>query len=297
MSKICKKLVALICAVVLLAGFCSFPVSAASRLNVKSRSLSGASATVLTCTQIPLYIDNEFIGSGIVINSVPYVPLRAFTECMLQDSCESMWDQKTGTATIISDVLVLSVKTDECYMTANDRYYYLTDRVYNINGTIIVPLRVMATIFSLGLSLDEEKWSIRIDTGNICIPTPGTQYYDEEDLYWLSRVISSEAGNQSMEGMIGVGNVVLNRVRDERESFGSSVYDVIFQPGQFDVVRTGAIYSDPRDSAVVAAKLCLEGYNTVGNSRWFVNPTIGQTSWFDIYTTYEVTIGDHIFYS
>ena len=297
MSKNCKKLFALLCAAVLFVSLWCPPVFAAGRTYGKTGGLSKSSPTVLRCTAIPLYIDNDYLGSGIVVNSVPYVPLLAFTECILQDNCEAIWDQESGTATIMSDVLVLNVTTDECYMTANDRYYYLSDAVYNVNGTILVPLRVMAQVFSLELELDQEAWNIRIDTGNICVPLPGDQFYDETDLYWLSRVISSEAGNQSMEGMIGVGNVVLNRVRDERGSFGKTVADVIFQPGQFDVVPSGTIYNQPRERAVIAAKLCLEGYNTVGASRWFVNPEIGQTSWFDMYRTYEVTIGDHLFYS
>ena len=295
MSKRYHKLIPLVFAAALLTACFSFSVSA-EQPQIKT-PLNRTSQKVLSCTLIPLFIDDEYIGSGIVVNSVPFVPLLAFTECMLQDDCDSAWEQETGTATITSDVLSMRLRTDQRYMTANDRYYYLGDRVYNINGTIMVPLRVMAHIFSLELEPDTEAWNIRIDTGNICIPAPGDTFYDEEDLYWLSRVISSEAGNQSMEGMIGVGNVVLNRVRDERGAYGNSVMEVIFQPGQFDVVRTGAIYNDPREIAVIAAKLCLEGYNTVGGSCWFVNPEIGKTTWFDLYRTYEVTIGDHIFYS
>ena len=296
MSKYGKKLFALICAVVLFVCSICTPALAVTVLSSKPPSTVKTS-NILTCTQIPLYIDKEYIGDGMVVGSVPYVPLRAFTECMLQDSCESDWDQETGTATIRSDVLVLKLKIGECYMTANDRYLYLSDSVYNVNGTIIVPLRIMAQVFCLDLELDREDWKITIDTGNICVPVSGDRFYDETDLYWLSRVISSEAGNQSMEGMIGVGNVVLNRKNDSHSYFGDSISEVIFQAGQFDVVRTGAIYDEPREIAVIAAKLCLEGYNTVGAARWFVNPDIGQTAWFDQHRTYVTTIGDHLFYA
>ena len=34
-----------------------------------------------------------------------------------------------------------------------------------------------------------------------------------EGLFWLSRIIQAESGNQPLEGRMAVGNVVLNRVR------------------------------------------------------------------------------------
>jgi N-acetylmuramoyl-L-alanine amidase len=44
----------------------------------------------------------------------------------------------------------------------------------------------------------------------------GDTWYDEEDLYWLSRIISAEARGESLEGQIAVGNVVLNRMKSDR---------------------------------------------------------------------------------
>ena len=48
----------------------------------------------------------------------------------------------------------------------------------------------------------------------------------------LAQIIQSEAGGESTEGMIAVGNVVLNRVLN-RHKFGSTVAEVITAPGQF----------------------------------------------------------------
>jgi N-acetylmuramoyl-L-alanine amidase len=123
-------------------------------------------------------------------------------------------------------------------------------------------------------------------------------YYDEDSLYWLSHIINAEAGNQSLEGMIGVGNVVLNRVKDP--SCPDSVYGVIFDNRygvQFSPTVNGTIYDDPNDMSVAAAKICLEGYKLVGDSLFFVNPEIGLSSWFVSTRTYVATIGDHAFYA
>ena len=251
---------------------------------------------MLECAEIPLYIDSEWIGAGYVIDAVPYVPLLSFTEQLLQERCESLWNQKTGTATITINALTLNVTADKHYISANGRYYYLTGGAYNVNGTILVPLTALAKIFSLGLSVDRTAWRLQIDLGNIQLPEPGEEFYDEEDLYWLSRVISAEAQGQPLEGMIGVGAVVINRVKDRSGQYENNIHDVIFQDGQFDVVELETIFDDPVEEAVIAAKLCLEGYNTVGDSLWFVNPQKASTRWFDLNHAYVTTIADHLFY-
>ena len=294
MRRTYMKLLASLCTAALLIGNAAFPVLAAER----SHSARSTEPKVLFCTEIPLYIDSKTcIGSGIVVNSVVYVPLLAFTEYMLPGACEVDWDQETGTARIVSDSFDLSLSTGSPFMSVNERCFWLEDGVYNINGTIVVPLRALARVFGLKLDPDSRRWSMQIDVSESRLPESGTEVYDADSLYWLSRVISAEARNQPIEGMIGVGNVVLNRASDDSGLFEDTVEDVIFQSGQFDVVRNGTIYAEPTDSAVLAAKLCLEGYNTVGDSLWFVNPYIGPAWWFNLHTNYEITIGEHAFYT
>ena len=98
--------------------------------------------------------------------------------------------------------------------------------------------------------------------------------------------------------MTGVGNVVLNRVANP--TCPDTVYDVIFDDRygvQFSVTETGAIFMEPTEEAVLAAKMCLEGYNPVGDSLFFVNPVIGASSWFSSTRTYVASIGEHDFYA
>ena len=66
---------------------------------------------------------------------------------------------------------------------------------------------------------------------------------------------------------------------------------------QFSPVETGGIYAEPNELSVIAAKLCLEGYNVAGDSLYFVNPATGSTSWFRETRTFVVTLGDHDFYA
>ena len=58
--------------------------------------------------------------------------------------------------------------------------------------------------------------------------------YSADDFYELSHVIQAEAGYTYWDMMIGVGSVVLNRVKSD--SFPNTVYEVIHQPGQYSTV-------------------------------------------------------------
>ena len=292
MSKLTKRLFALVCAFLLFAGLC-----APSGLAFDLIAAADASAEVLPCCDIPLYINDSFLGSGILVDSTTLVPFRTFTEALLQKDCSVTWDQETGTAVLTAEGLTITLTMDDGYMVANGRYIYLEDRVYNINGTIVVPIRELSRIFGAEVEWNGEDRSVSIDADELRLLEPGDTFYSEEDLYWLSHVIYSESGNQPLRGMIGVGNVVLNRAADESGLFGKGIEGVIFYPGQFDVVPAGTIWMEPSEKAVVAAKLCLEGYNTVGDAKWFVNPAIGSTRWFRTYKTLAVSIADHDFYS
>lgn len=61
----------------------------------------------------------------------------------------------------------------------------------------------------------------------------------EEDLLLLASCVEAEAGNQPLLGKRLVADVILNRVDSER--FPDTISGVIRQPGQFSVVRNGAL--------------------------------------------------------
>jgi N-acetylmuramoyl-L-alanine amidase len=102
-----------------------------------------------------------------------------------------------------------------------------------------------------------------------------------------------------MDGQIAVGNVVLNRVADER--FPNSVKEVVFDRrggvAQFSPTADGRISLTPDEDAELAAKLAFEGYDPVGESLYFINPSACNASWFNSRLTYTATIGDHVFYA
>ena len=125
----------------------------------------------------------------------------------------------------------------------------------------------------------------------VCTPV-AEGVYDEESLYWLSRAIFSESGNQPMNGRIAVGTVILNRVANE--AFPNTVKEVVFAPNQFSPVAIGTIYRDPDEDSIVAAKLCFDGTREAGESLYFNTTTM--YSWADQSRELVCTIGGHNFY-
>ena len=186
------------------------------------------------------------------------------------------------------------------YLVANDRYLYVKNGLTSIDGELAAPVRVLAEIYNLDVGFDNETdcvYLTRQEDADAYLES-GDTYYNGDTLYWLSRIIYAESGNQSLAGQIGVGNVVLNRVASPL--FPDSVFEVIFDRSygvQFSPVENGSIYSVPDDEAVVAAKLALDGANTVGESLYFVNPYIGAGGWFAANLSYVTSIGDHVFYA
>ena len=113
----------------------------------------------------------------------------------------------------------------------------------------------------------------------------------------LSRIISAESRGEPLEGQIAVGNVVLNRVASA--DFPDTIYGVIFDDrwgGQFTPVRNGTIYQEPSARSVEAARLCLSGANTAGESLYFLAPALATNHWVMENRTHVVTIGSHWFY-
>ncbi|MBQ5361976.1 MAG: cell wall hydrolase [Clostridia bacterium] len=138
-------------------------------------------------------------------------------------------------------------------------------------------------------------WNVTFSQAKGMVKTDAA--YDYEDLYWLARIISAEAKGESFTGQIGVGTVVLNRVRSRK--FPGTVKGVVFDRKygtQFTPVANGTIYQTPTESAVIAAKMCLDGYTLSDSVLYFVNPRIATSSWIQNNRKYAFRIGNHDFY-
>ena len=117
---------------------------------------------------------------------------------------------------------------------------------------------------------EEEKAKRTKNLGAIAAST------DEVTL--LAALIQSESGNQPYEGQLGVGAVVMNRVRSG--SYPNTIQGVISAPGQFGPAATGKVSailaSGPKASCMQAAQAAINGETTVGTATHFRSVSSGM---------------------
>ena len=167
-------------------------------------------------------------------------------------------------------------------------------------GELCLPLGALCKLFSLEAARQEDG-SLALSTEHAALLSAGADWYElnfpADDVYWLSHIIAAEARFEPLDGQIGVGNVVMNRVRDPR--FPGDVFGVIYDTEhtiQFEPIALGGIREEPGEQAMIAACLVLEGADTVGDSLYFVNPASGS-GWFDANLELVAVIGNHNFYA
>ena len=122
-------------------------------------------------------------------------------------------------------------------------------------------------------------------------------YYDYEDLYWLSRIISAESRGESIEGKLAVGTVVMNRT--DHKNYPDTIKGVVFDDKyavQFTPTANGSIYYDPTDESIFAAKIILEGYRIDEEIIYFVDTKVSPNSWVELNNKFVFKIGCHSFF-
>lgn len=95
--------------------------------------------------------------------------------------------------------------------------------------------------------------------------------YSGSDLDLMAAIIECEAGGESYEGKIGVGAVIMNRMRSSQ--FPNTLSEVIYQSGQFSPVASGKLASvlsrGVNQDCYDAARDVFAGANTIGDCLFF----------------------------
>ena len=248
-------------------------------------TVTGAGAAQVAVDDVLLAPEQGWVEDG-----TSYITLRAFAE---MTGAEITWDGNR--AGLDSQWLELTARPGELYITANGRVWYVEGGVQAPEGTMYLPLRLLAQVSGMTLGWDGERNTARLDTKTR--QTPEQEEWNEEDLYWLSRIISAESRGEPLLGQIAVGNVVLNRVASSQ--YPNTVREVVFDRKygtQFEPVDNGTVHMEPTASAVLAARLCLNGASVVGDCLYFFAPELSAGSWIVQNRPYYTTIGCHRFY-
>ena len=249
---------------------------------------------------VALTIDGELTawesGSPRLVEGITYVPLREF--CSYMGEFTISWSDTDRSAQVKSAGLEITAQEGLPYIIVNERVFFGGGRVFIDRGVLYVPVRTVAKAYGTPVS-----WEVSDGHGHVALTRTGVRaehadaVYDSEVLYWLSRIISAESRGESLTGQIAVGNVVLNRVRNEQ--FPNSVYDVIFDTRfgvQFTPISNGTIYNTPNAESVIAAKICLEGYTVSDEILYFMNPRLATSNWISKNRPFAFRIGNHNFY-
>lgn len=226
-------------------------------------------------------------------NGTTYVSLAGMAKA-LDETATAVWDGSKNTVTVTTQMLTMTAHLGDQYVVANGRYLYVKDRVSQNNGTMMVPLSIVTKAFDAKLTWDASSGKIHVQRGSGALAS-ASAFYNQDDLFWLSRVIFAESGNQSLDGKIAVGKVVLNRVASP--IFPNTIHGVLAQKNQFSTYKGGKLANrTPNESSVIAAKLVMDGASVeiVENALWFDAKC--SSSWAARNRTCLAVIGGHKFY-
>ena len=240
-----------------------------------------------------VYINGAQLSvSGIRINDTLYVPFRVAAGAL---GASYSYNSSTRTATMTAPGLTVTA-SDGTYCTyANGRVLFsVTPNVIMSDGRMYIPASSLAK--SVGMTLTDNGSAARI-SGSYKAIAPASQFYRDDEVLWLARIIHAEAQGEPLLGQIAVGNVVLNRVRSAY--YPNTIYGVIFDRKygvQFSPILNGTIYNTPSYNATLAAKICLDGFDISEGAFFFLEPRLSTSSWIPKSREYAFTIGHHDFY-
>lgn len=227
---------------------------------------------------------------AILRQGVTYVPIRALLGAL--GSWDIRWEGSARCAVAAGGGHYAAAFADSQALYLNGERLRSPHAMFVSGGATYVPLRLLAE--GLGLSV---RWNSALARAEVS-GTLTRRGDSDEELYWLSRIISAESGAEPLAGQIAVGNVVLNR-RDSA-AFPDTVKDVIFETShgyvQFEPVSNGTLYREPTVLSESAAVMALAGCSTAGESLYFFAPALSSGAWIRSSRTYYTTIGCHQFY-
>ena len=268
--------------------------------RVSTKPVSVGNITVSNYDVIPIYaVEGERLEvDGRLVESTTYLPLRAFLDAYMPWA-EITYDARSRTATVSTDSLTLSATDGSHILYANGRCLYGNTPIRILSdGRMYVPIRLLAKTLSLSVYWSDEWRSVTL-SGDATPLENGDDFYNAEDLHWLSRIISAEAQSEPFIGQVAVGNVVLNR--RAHSEYPDTVKAVVFdkQGGvyQFSPVKDGSIWNSPYYVSVTAAKVCLEGTTVSEDVLFFYAPSMVYSTWIERNRPYAFTIAGHKFFN
>ena len=220
--------------------------------------------------EIPFFVGEDLLCTCPLTEGVPYMSGETFFRAV------GLGDAVNGdgqSLTVSAEGLTLQCSVGENILVCNDRCLYAAQGILSADGEIYLPVELLVKCVGIGAAWDRSAWRITLYPEETSYLEGGDSFYDETDVYWLSRLIYATAGDNALTAKIGIGNVVIHRTEDPTYEGQDTVYDVIFAKNQFDEVINGMIYMTPDEEAVLAAKVALEGFDVTEGATDFTTDT------------------------
>ncbi len=266
---------------------------------------------VLMGISLPAHAEGEFFAPVCITVNNEYVKTENHAFLKQGVTCVSIrdisdifgadisWNEKTGAATLTSGNTKITVTKGKKEATVNNKTTKLSLPAVIANDRLYVPLRFLAEQLGAEVLWNSDAICAKITHQKASVPAhlKGKAPYTDDELYWLSRIVSAEAQGEENRGKVAVANVVLKRV--ESSEFPNTIYGVIFDTNygvQFTPVADGSIYKTPTAASVIAAKRALLGEDVSQNCLYFLNPTTAINSWIIKNRIFYKRIGNHDFY-
>ena len=242
----------------------------------------------------PIHLNGKKISpEAITVNGITYLPLKAFCE-QIGDTTYN-YNPTSKTATVKMKGLDIQITDGGYVMYANGRVLFsFSPAILMSSEKMYVTAEALCRALGLKYTVGTDKITI---SGKLTPLKVASSYYREDEVYWLSKIINAEAKGESLLGQIAVGDVILNRVKSSL--YPNTIYSVIYDRKygvQFSPILDGRIHEEPSYTAILAAKICLEGTSLTDNAMYFLNPVTAQSNWIVKNRQYAYTIGNHDFY-
>lgn len=248
--------------------------------------------------EIPAYFDGLLTCRSFLYKDSLWFPIGDLCRYFGGD-VRIFWYPETESICVTGSGIEISMLIGSQYITVNNRFIFSPGDFLMIGTDVCFPADIISRMFQLGISLSEDGCRTLVDSSCAKMLQGSHSYYEDtygDDFTLLTHLINAEAGHSPLTGRIGVGNVVFNRVADER--FPDNIYDVIFDQNnavQFAPTVNGTLYETPNEVSRVAAGLVFEGVNTVGDALYF-DEAWADLSWLHP-THFVCKIGGHSFYN
>ena len=244
--------------------------------------------------QVAVYRAGKRISrNALMINGTPYLDVEAFFEELT--NMRVTYDGAKKILSVKGSGFDMEVIDGGNVVYANGRCLFsMTPSVLLSDGRMYAPISPI--LKAVGMSYSQ---SGQISLyGEVKPIIHASRFYREDEVYWLSRIISAESRGESLLGQITVGSVVMNRVSSTL--YPNTIWSVIFDKKygvQFSPILDGSIYAEPSAASVVAAKITLEGFRVNADALFFLYPRYSTSSWIPNNRQYLFSVGKHDFYA